>query len=331
MKKLVTLLLALALLACACGALAEGEVTVVQQNFHITGSSTLYGYLYLKLENTGDAPIRIENGEFHVFDKDGNELASSKSLWRYAEYLQPGEYTYAYFYATLNDVESADVVGDYTLAVNKRDNPDKVSFRLPEETVYEPGVRDGSWVYDYITTTFTNDTAKTAFDATVVRVLLDAKGNILYMDSDNMYSYKGLLPGSGVVLRRPVSSSFVTYFQDNGLEPTDVDCIAYFNTDEPEAYTGEAPAETEAGTEAAPAAQTPAYDTLQKGSKGDAVRDLQQRLKDLGYLAGKVDGDFGNGTAKAVTAFQKKAGLPETGVADSDTQKLLFADGAPAA
>lgn len=69
--------------------------------------------------------------------------------------------------------------------------------------------------------------------------------------------------------------------------------------------------------------------TLQKGSKGDDVKKLQQRLKDLNYLSGGVDGDFGNGTASAVSAFQKEAGLPENGIADEATQKALFADDAP--
>lgn len=69
--------------------------------------------------------------------------------------------------------------------------------------------------------------------------------------------------------------------------------------------------------------------TLEKGSKGDDVKKLQQRLKDLNYLSGGVDGSYGNGTASAVSAFQKEAGLPETGIADEATQKSLFADDAP--
>ncbi len=69
--------------------------------------------------------------------------------------------------------------------------------------------------------------------------------------------------------------------------------------------------------------------TLEKGSKGDDVKKLQQRLKDLNYLSGGVDGDYGNGTASAVSAFQKEAGLSATGVADEATQKALYADDAP--
>ena len=40
------------------------------------------------------------------------------------------------------------------------------------------------------------------------------------------------------------------------------------------------------------------YTTLSRGSMGDDVRMLQQKLKDLGYLAGGVDGDFGNKTGR---------------------------------
>ena len=66
------------------------------------------------------------------------------------------------------------------------------------------------------------------------------------------------------------------------------------------------------------------YGELKKGSKGEEVKALQQRLIELGFLNGKADGDYGNKTAKAVSAFQKSAGLPETGIADSNTQAKLF-------
>ena len=68
-----------------------------------------------------------------------------------------------------------------------------------------------------------------------------------------------------------------------------------------------------------------AYATLQKGDKGDAVKALQQKLIDLGYLNGKADGDYGKKTRDAVSAFQRSAGLEQTGVADGRTQAALFA------
>lgn len=73
-----------------------------------------------------------------------------------------------------------------------------------------------------------------------------------------------------------------------------------------------------------------AYKPLKKGSKGDAVLALQDRLKELGYLGGKSDGSYGGGTVNAIKEFQKQAGLNETGEADVETQAALFAANAPA-
>ena len=58
---------------------------------------------------------------------------------------------------------------------------------------------------------------------------------------------------------------------------------------------------------------------LKVGSRGSAVSNLQQRLKDLGYQPGKVDGIFGSGTEKAVKAFQKDNGLTADGIAGAKT------------
>lgn len=73
-------------------------------------------------------------------------------------------------------------------------------------------------------------------------------------------------------------------------------------------------------------AEPEAYSELARGAKGDEVKQLQQRLKDLGYLSGTVDGDFGGGTERAVSAFQSQNGLEATGKADAATQELLHSD-----
>ena len=76
--------------------------------------------------------------------------------------------------------------------------------------------------------------------------------------------------------------------------------------------------------------QTPvAYAILQKGDKSDDVLKLQERLYQLGYLNSDRDGAFGGKTQTAVKAFQERAGLEATGIADSNTQALLYSDSAP--
>lgn len=55
-----------------------------------------------------------------------------------------------------------------------------------------------------------------------------------------------------------------------------------------------------------------------------AVRKLQARLKELGYLDQEPDGDFGSKTLKALKRFQKDSDLKQTGVLDEDTEAKLY-------
>ena len=68
--------------------------------------------------------------------------------------------------------------------------------------------------------------------------------------------------------------------------------------------------------------------TLRKGSQGEDVKTVQNRLKTLGYYTGTVDGKYGTGTLAAVTAFQTQNGLKADGVAGSGTYRVLFSDSA---
>lgn len=70
------------------------------------------------------------------------------------------------------------------------------------------------------------------------------------------------------------------------------------------------------------------YEPLEKGSKGEAVKALQERLIELYYLDGKADGQYGKNTQAAVEKFQEAHELEVTGKADSETQAKLFSDSA---
>ncbi|MBQ1788828.1 MAG: peptidoglycan-binding protein, partial [Oscillospiraceae bacterium] len=71
---------------------------------------------------------------------------------------------------------------------------------------------------------------------------------------------------------------------------------------------------------------------LRRGDMGDDVRAMQRALltwnPDCLPKYG-ADGDFGGETEAALRAYQKAAGLPETGVYDAATKKALTAIGAP--
>lgn len=88
------------------------------------------------------------------------------------------------------------------------------------------------------------------------------------------------------------------------------------------AYNGSQSGGSTGGNIAPPIQQD---DLLNFGDKGEAVRVLQRQLIDLGYSCGVygADGHYGNGTVKAVKAFQEKNGLPADGIVGYQTRKAL--------
>ena len=72
-----------------------------------------------------------------------------------------------------------------------------------------------------------------------------------------------------------------------------------------------------------PSAPT-AEPVIRAGAMGDSVTRLQNRLKELGYYSGTVDGQFGPGTRTAVTDFQQRHGLQSDGVVGPDTSEILY-------
>ncbi len=66
------------------------------------------------------------------------------------------------------------------------------------------------------------------------------------------------------------------------------------------------------------------YRVLENGDDGDDVTRLQQHLKDLGYFTQRPTGKYRAITQKAVKEFQANNGLEPTGVADLETQRVLF-------
>ncbi|MFB7279678.1 L,D-transpeptidase family protein [Streptomyces hydrogenans] len=88
------------------------------------------------------------------------------------------------------------------------------------------------------------------------------------------------------------------------------------------------PAPSASGTatpDGKPSSPTPAAKALMKdGDENEQVRELQARLRQLDYFDRAPTGFYGSITAKAVSGFQKKRGLPETGSVDETTwQRLL--------
>ena len=77
-------------------------------------------------------------------------------------------------------------------------------------------------------------------------------------------------------------------------------------------------------TTTAPTIDTTGKPTLQTGSTGADVTLVQETLTRLGYYNGQADGQYGQGTAAAVAAFQTAEGIsPADGVVGPATWQAL--------
>ena len=236
MKRFCVIIIASVLMVCVAPVhtFAAGKLSVTQENFHVIGGSSIYGYAYAKIENVGDKPIKVNAGLLEIFDEAGDTLTSDDYLNSYAQYLQPDEYTYAYISEKIENIESPSEADDYMLTITGKSDSSKYSLRLPvSNTYYEPDVQVSSYsTKSYMHATVTNDTDETVFGLIIALVLLDDEDNILYITSESMYDSKGITPGSSIEIRVNPGSTFLNYYEEKGYTPTKVDAIAYVNVTE---------------------------------------------------------------------------------------------------
>ena len=225
MKKVLSVLCVFVLCFTCITASAAGKLNVSQENFHFIEGLWSYGYAYARVENIGDKPIAVNAGILEIYDEAGDVITSGDYISAYAKYLQPGEYTYVKIYEEIED--STKKPNDYMLTLTGKSDNSTISQRIPCTPALEMGVVDGWWEYNYMYATITNNTDKPLYSIQVVMTLLDADGNILYIDDDNLYSERALMPGSSMIIRKDISSTFIDYFTANNITPASVDALAF--------------------------------------------------------------------------------------------------------
>jgi len=228
MKKLLALCLALVLCMSVTTSFAAGKLNIVQENFHTVENYTTYSYAYAKVENSGDKAIKVNAGVLEIYDEAGDVLTSVDYLQAYAEYLQPGEYTYVKMY---DDIENgSNKPTDYMLTLTGKSDSSVMSKRLPCVSEFKLDVDTGYWSTNYLYATITNDTTEPIYDVSVAIALLDAEGNILHIDDSTLYEC-AIMPGSSVTVRKEIYSQYMEYFKANGLVPASTDAIAYYEVE----------------------------------------------------------------------------------------------------
>jgi len=70
---------------------------------------------------------------------------------------------------------------------------------------------------------------------------------------------------------------------------------------------------------------------LRKGCTGSDVKAVQEKLRELGYYSGAIDGVYGSGSVAAAQAFQLRNGLQADGAVGQLTYQKLFSSSAKSA
>ena len=229
MKKTLALFLVLVLALASVPAFAAGKLTASDPYVYLYDSyGSLNGYFYARVENTGDKDVYIDSGWVELYDADGNAIVSDTYISVPFEQLAPGEHTYVYnsYYESGISVDSVDDV-DFDINGKPSGYYKTVRYTVSDtQLVLNYKESDYSTPSDYFYVTVTNDTDEIIWSVNVVVALLDADGNILYIDTSSVYNV-GLLPGSSIVFSDYVSNGIKALYDQEGLVPVTVDAIAY--------------------------------------------------------------------------------------------------------
>jgi hypothetical protein len=85
----------------------------------------------------------------------------------------------------------------------------------------------------------------------------------------------------------------------------------------------QAPRSTFGDANSASGNNSSAITILKRGSSGDLVKDLQEKLTSMKYSLGKADGEYGRLTEEAVRKFQRDNNLDADGVAGPITLEMI--------
>lgn len=204
-----------------------GKLEAKQQNTHFIESYSNYLYSYTKVENVGNREIKLNDCVLEAYDAAGEVIASKDYGDANAAYLKPGEYTYLAVYTDVKEGTPAKCNLNFTEKTDKN----YTNIRFPVTTALQLGVEEGWRTRNFMYATVTNNTDEAVYDMEVVLALLDAAGNILYVEDKSLYDCS-IVPGDSLIIRLEIPSDFMEYFTNNNVVPTAVDAIAFVEVDQ---------------------------------------------------------------------------------------------------
>ncbi len=226
LKRFLTLLAALMLLAAV--ALADGPAITLEEEKLLVVPS--YGdqwvaYYVARIKNTGTVAVKLKDGMFQLKDKDGNVLVSTEWANVYPAVLKPGEESFARQQEYLENIKAKEDVASHVFDIKASTDvyqtvtllPAVAEIVLPKNPDYETRT-----VY----ATVTNNTDRDLYDVTLVFVLKDAEGKLLYVDEVTAYN-AGIVAGGELKIREDLSTSLDTWLNTEEASIGSIEAFAY--------------------------------------------------------------------------------------------------------
>lgn len=218
MKKLLSFLLAFTFTLYS-SSLAVGDTKATKKSLLVIDDDS--GYFFAKVENIGDAPIGLDNGNLAIFSTDDELILSDSYVSALPNYviLEPGDYVYVRDY--LWDDALATPVGDckFSVPAYKRATPIK---KIPCEATMDISKSNG--YYNYIFVTCKNSENTLLDNIYISAALYDDKDNLIFAQGVSL-SNISIHPDSTITLKVPIDYDLIEYYEKNLITPTSVDAM----------------------------------------------------------------------------------------------------------
>ena len=226
MKRILLLLVALMMV----GAVAQAEtlsLTLEEEKLLVVPSySDKFAAFYsARIKNSGNAPLSLNEGVFELKDKDGNVITSNNWVNVYPTVLAPGEEAYVSQQEYPETATTVEAIASHFIDVKASTSVYKVITRVPAAAeIVLP--KNPDYETRMVYATITNDSGLDLFDLTLVYVLKDDQGNLLYADSMTAYN-AGVPAGGQLTVRKRFDTVLDTWLNTSEVALGTIEAFAF--------------------------------------------------------------------------------------------------------
>lgn len=152
---------------------ASFKVTDQRLNVYRNRAEEFWGQVITAVQNTGDAPIYLQDSTFHITDAEGKSLASDTTVSAYPQIVAPGETGYYYAETYLETESSEGLTLEFTPQVSVS------AQQAVAYTVENPDLQDSRYGGMELRVTLSNSAAQDTRHYCVAVLLFDAEGKLL--------------------------------------------------------------------------------------------------------------------------------------------------------